>query len=352
MAKTGIFLRGARGKFAGSVLYKGEKGTVIRENVVPANPQSSKQMYQRVSFATVAAAAKVMLPVIGQTFEGSASEVVNRRRFMAENVNALKEAFKTAPYAAGIPKGYPVLVPNRYVMSRGTLRMPSGLRLKDDVRDSSVQILCATNMNWDLPVGTYTPLEVLSEVYELKPGQQVTFCVAAVSNGINLYGDDTDYLRASRFIARRVVVKDDLSGVASLNVTAQTTSEQLKAYFATLFDADKSDALLLDKFTSFAETEISATGASYSAPWIEGWYTDLPGDIDFFVGGLSVIVSQQVGKSWQYTNSEMLIELYFDPTRDGYYGLRYATAVPTYMAGSAGDSSKFTQAGGNDNSVG
>ena len=61
MAKTGIWLRGARGKLAGNVLFKGENAAIIRENVTPRNPQSAKQMLQRVAFATVSQAAKFIL---------------------------------------------------------------------------------------------------------------------------------------------------------------------------------------------------------------------------------------------------------------------------------------------------
>lgn len=51
MAKSGFWLRGAKGKLAGTVLYQSNGATVQREIVTPANPQSDNQMRQRVVFA-------------------------------------------------------------------------------------------------------------------------------------------------------------------------------------------------------------------------------------------------------------------------------------------------------------
>lgn len=56
MAKTGFWLRGAKGKLAGTTIYRGKGGvTVQREiNTQPTNPRSQAQMTQRASFADVA----------------------------------------------------------------------------------------------------------------------------------------------------------------------------------------------------------------------------------------------------------------------------------------------------------
>lgn len=52
MAKVGLWLRGARGKYAGGVLQKGVGGgTIVRENVTPSNPQTDSQIGQRMKLA-------------------------------------------------------------------------------------------------------------------------------------------------------------------------------------------------------------------------------------------------------------------------------------------------------------
>lgn len=50
MAKVGFWLRGSKGKLAGTSIYRGKGGTQIREIVTPSNPRSGKQMTQRSLF--------------------------------------------------------------------------------------------------------------------------------------------------------------------------------------------------------------------------------------------------------------------------------------------------------------
>lgn len=52
MAKTGFYLRGAKGKLAGATIYHSKSGTVMREIVTPTNPKTTLQMRQRGLFAT------------------------------------------------------------------------------------------------------------------------------------------------------------------------------------------------------------------------------------------------------------------------------------------------------------
>ena len=51
MAKSGFWLRGSKGKLAGTVLYQSQGSTIQREIVTPKNPQSDNQMRQRAAFA-------------------------------------------------------------------------------------------------------------------------------------------------------------------------------------------------------------------------------------------------------------------------------------------------------------
>lgn len=52
MAKSGFWLRGAKGKLAGTVLYHGKGGTYQREIVTPTNPRTDGQIAQRIKFAS------------------------------------------------------------------------------------------------------------------------------------------------------------------------------------------------------------------------------------------------------------------------------------------------------------
>ena len=70
MALSGFWLRGARGKLAGSVLQKGVDGTIIREKVKPSNPNSEGQKIQRMIFGSVAMAYSVLKTICDHSFEG------------------------------------------------------------------------------------------------------------------------------------------------------------------------------------------------------------------------------------------------------------------------------------------
>ena len=135
MAKVGFWLKGARGKFAGAVLQKGENGTISRENVTPANPRTRKQMIQRTVVKTVSAAGAQMKQLISESFEGlSPKEAV--RQFQRENITILRQnlADDIANSRTGnsltaffLPKQVSkVIVPNSYKISEGSITRAVG----------------------------------------------------------------------------------------------------------------------------------------------------------------------------------------------------------------------------------
>lgn len=130
MAKVGFWLKGARGKFAGAVLQKGENGTISRENVTPANPRTRKQMIQRTVVKTVSAAGAQMKQLISESFEGlSPKEAV--RQFQRENITILRQnlANDIANNRTGsdltaffLPKQVSKMpTPNQYLIAEGSL---------------------------------------------------------------------------------------------------------------------------------------------------------------------------------------------------------------------------------------
>ena len=83
MAKVGLWLRGARGKYAGGVLQKGVSGgTIVRENVKPANPQSSNQCGQRMKMLPAARFYTLFEEVLSTSFEGVAYGNKSRWAFL------------------------------------------------------------------------------------------------------------------------------------------------------------------------------------------------------------------------------------------------------------------------------
>ena len=70
MAKVGFWLKGARGKLAGSVLANSPTGPIIRENKVGANPKTKSQAIQRSCFATASKTSVALRAVFESAFDG------------------------------------------------------------------------------------------------------------------------------------------------------------------------------------------------------------------------------------------------------------------------------------------
>lgn len=93
MAKVNLWLRGARGKFAGASLSKGTNGeTIAREVVTPANPNTDKQLYQRMIMATVMAAFSAGKEIFDHSFQGKTKGSECQQEFMTRNLYKLRLA--------------------------------------------------------------------------------------------------------------------------------------------------------------------------------------------------------------------------------------------------------------------
>ena len=113
MAKVGLWLRGARGKYAGGVLQKGVSGgTIVRENVAPSNPKSAGQSAQRMKMAPAQQFYLAFSSILDHSFEAVQYGVKSRWYF-------LSKALKSSPVA--YEKGMTGFVPCEYAVSEGSL---------------------------------------------------------------------------------------------------------------------------------------------------------------------------------------------------------------------------------------
>lgn len=91
MASVNLWLRGARGKFAGASLSKGTNGeTIAREVVTPSNPNTDKQLYQRMIMATVMAAYSAGKEIFDHSFQGKSKGSECQQYFMQRNLMKLR----------------------------------------------------------------------------------------------------------------------------------------------------------------------------------------------------------------------------------------------------------------------
>lgn len=136
MGKTNFYLYGVKGKVGNLVAQKSQSGgTMLRSYVVPRNPRTTRQVAQRIIFATVAQAARVLKPLINHSFEGVSYGTKSVNRFRKLNLDKLRllaaKDFADTPKAADAQcffttKGIRSIIPNQYVVSAGSLT-PSAL---------------------------------------------------------------------------------------------------------------------------------------------------------------------------------------------------------------------------------
>lgn len=119
----------ARGK-VGDVVFSrlnGEQISRVR-NRHPKNPRSNKQLYQRAIMATVMQAYSQGQEIFNHSFEGKSVGTMCQREFMRLNAKALRSRLAadiaandlTATIGRVTAPGVATIVPNEYIISRGT----------------------------------------------------------------------------------------------------------------------------------------------------------------------------------------------------------------------------------------
>lgn len=130
MAKNNMLLGHARGKVGDLVFSRVNGQQVIRARAaVVKNPNTEKQVIQRILLNTVIQAYSRMAEICDHSFEGIAVGQSSMNKFMKENLNNLRK--KVSEYAAAsgsfeglyafCPKGLNYFTPNEWVLSTGQL---------------------------------------------------------------------------------------------------------------------------------------------------------------------------------------------------------------------------------------
>lgn len=364
MAKAPFWLRGGKGKLAGSVLFKGETGTIVRENVTPHNPQSGGQMKQRAVFATVTQAAKLMLPIIGISFEGITAEKLNRRKFVQLNTTYLsslaRNILTTGTNPRGLRfsgKGNAQLIGNPYIISRGTLKLPKqGIAIINNSGAPAPQQSYTVN----IPIGNHTPLQLWELLYGMMPGSQLTFPYITISaiptnkfamEVTDEAGNIIDGIRYASFSAPRIVLATEDS--APVQITAQTTAEQLATYLANAVVDEKTEDYVLGYFCSFELGEATAQNLPVT---IIPDYGQMMITAGREIASAGLIYSEiDSNGNWRYTNSQM-VQFGATQIKTGgefnsqYFGLQLENAINTYRKSNTTEKN-YLQTGGEGGNV-
>ena len=150
--------------------------------------------------------------------------------------------------AAFAPKGNSQLIPNSYIISKGSLTLASALvpktRAESEDRPSFGSASFApVGASAPLTVGAnYTALQLWRMLLGVDPGDQLTFPQiygeGEAQTLIGANGSTLDLTRFTDFVAPRIVFKTAVSDDEGITYTAETTTEAIQAEMVKAIDGD------------------------------------------------------------------------------------------------------------------
>ena len=173
MAKTGFWLRNAKGKLAGATIYQSNGETIMREVVKPTDAKTTGQVLQRIVMHTVMSSYSLMKAICDHSFEGIKKGQDTMAYFMKQNVQFCREKIATMQ-AQGtsayemfnfMPLGRKGFTPNQYLVSMGSLPQIQSYIVDDE---SQYGYIAGFSAN------TY---ENVIKTLGLQRGDQVTFLI-------------------------------------------------------------------------------------------------------------------------------------------------------------------------------
>lgn len=166
-----MLLGHARGKVGSLVFSRNNGKQIVRSRAeVVKNPQTEKQMVQRIILNTIAQAYSRMSPITDHSFEGIQTGQSSMSFFMHRNMDSLRQKVANEIQAGGdfwnvtafVPVGSNEFAVNDFVIAKGTL--PEVKTIMQGIASTKAGVALATN--------TYQG--VLDE-YGLNRGDQLTF---------------------------------------------------------------------------------------------------------------------------------------------------------------------------------
>lgn len=367
MAKvSGPWLRGAKKKLAGVVLQKGGSGeTIAREWVKPKNPQTQKQMAQRIIFATVAQAAKFMAPIVNHSFEGVEYGEKSLQRFKQLNLRRLRELaswdYDHSPAPANAKsfmttRRISALIPNSYIVSDGSLpEAPFDYEVDSELKTCPLDVTLKLVENSEVEGGGIYIFDYLDAQFGLVPGGQLTICVICSSEENRFVYSNTPgaVIPYTDFFAVRLVMKPD-----AVNKWVQITdgggSEvefDLLSEVKQCLDTQKSNIAFIDRLYTVCDDGVTTENNYLYQTWGFSSVTNLMRDITGGANALAAcwINSQPNGNSWLRSKEVMVCA---KPSVDINFGLTWDIALDAWFRGEVvAESNRFLNEGGTVNEI-
>lgn len=349
---------------------------IIKDRVTDIkNPQTNSQMQQRVIFATVTKAAQKMAELIEIAREGQSDRNFARQEFISENVAFIRSVagrrigLNRHYLAAYAPKGNQQLIPNSYIVSKGSLELPTvenidGAKFSPWLVDTEDNKGSFGSKNFfsnvllgTLAYGEYTTEQLWKNIFGLEPGDQLTFpqiLAAQPSVAQAMYDGETlvDKTVVSQFAAPRLVLKEQF-GQGTVQLGEETNIDEIISDMIDAVDETKSYMPVVTYFMN--ELDIAETvDGKVSFNLLGDYGTLFSIDRENYVRALGVILSRKVNGKWNYSTSQLCCVWDFIGVDNGgnYFGFTLDDAIETYLPTVTTDANgNFLQRGGDSDIV-
>lgn len=168
--KSSFWLRGKKGRLAGTTVYQSKGRTIQREIVDVSNPQTRAQMEQRIKWANLVNAYKVLKPIMKFAFETKKGAQSDYNKFMSLNAVRTWFSWLTKQQAT-----MSYVCPDAFMISCGSLNSVtdsqpiSGNKIASLISVGTLQSLTATTKISDFSSALLAANSFLSE------GMQISF---------------------------------------------------------------------------------------------------------------------------------------------------------------------------------
>lgn len=394
MGKTNFYLYGVKGKVGNVVAQKSQSGgTMLRSYVVPRNPKTHRQVAQRIIFATVAQAARVLKPLINHSFEGISYGTKSVNRFRKLNLDKLRilaaKDFADTPKAADAQcffttKGIRSIIPNQYIVSSGSLSTPAlsvgkagqpnvgaidgelYMQIAGDSAISLQPVITGENV-------TVTRAQLLKAFFGITAlNEQISLCmiVNSTPDYQYTYGDEPApgfQIPYTQYNVQRLVMRAsvDLSEtfvvgtlVGSTFTPVESLAEHLAEFVMETFDSNLSaepfmrfiEGVLAGFYTYSFDTVNQILDLDIASGFDKALNNVVPEDTAVVAAGF--IRSRLIGSSWERSNCSLVLAT---PT-EGYYnnfGLVWAIANDAWNErAEVADSDRYLNEGGSQDQLG
>lgn len=291
MAKDNLFLGYARGKVGSVVFYRAKGEQITRSlNAAPSNPQTALQLLQRVCFKSSSVAYSLFSAITDHSFEGVTAGTPSQSRFAQRNIALMRaqladvinsgdeEEILTSAESNFATKADTLPPFRSYVMAEGHAPVVSPM----------LHALGADEASLALPGGwgaspTYD--DVITTL-GLQRGDQITFLFLSID-------DTTDSHAFNGFHFARVILEPANGDFTTPFVSGVAINSP---------NARNQGALLVNIVTGDPNNYMCFSAATQDRTIID----DVAGSANS-LAAVGVIVSRQVGNTWQRSNCELLL---------------------------------------------